>query len=167
MIDQFYEDEDKDGEKHEKHDFAPISGDEFLRRDDSVKIGDGVKYKPKHKPTEDNDDIVKPVYVNEAKIGQENEEDMKDSDELSKPVGGPISVVAIAVRENAKEMEPAEEDYEPSSSFPINCHFTGQTTRMNEVVADVMATMVLTSPTVVVAVMVLAGGDEDDEADDR
>lgn len=38
---------------------------------------------------------------------------------------------------------------------------------MNEVVADVMATMVLTSPTVVVAVMVLAGGDEDDEADDR
>lgn len=130
MIDQFYEDEDKDGEKHEKHDFAPISGDEFLRRDDSVKIGDGVKYKPKHKPTEDNDDIVKPVYVNEAKIGQENEEDMKDSDELSKPVGGPISVVAIAVRENAKEMEPAEEDYEPSSSFPINCHFIAFVTYM-------------------------------------
>ncbi|VDO29333.1 unnamed protein product [Haemonchus placei] len=75
--------------KPKKHDFAPISGDEFLRSDDASGEDD-----EDDKELEEGD--VKPLEVDEEKIGQDD--DLEDSGELLEGTGGHVNIVAIAIR---------------------------------------------------------------------
>ncbi|PIO75134.1 hypothetical protein TELCIR_02830 [Teladorsagia circumcincta] len=84
LTDQYDEDE---GKKLKKHNFAPISGDEFLRRDDSSRLDEKEELE---------DEEFQPLEVDEEKIGQDDE--AKDPDELLKNTGGRVNIVAIAIR---------------------------------------------------------------------
>ncbi|VDL71005.1 unnamed protein product [Nippostrongylus brasiliensis] len=108
-----YEDDDEVPSK--KRDFAPISGKEFLRRDGSAAEDDFRKLL--------EDDNVEPVAVNEAKIGDEKEEETNDSDELYEE-NDRVNIVAIAIRGKAKADEEME-NYQSVVRYASNCHFLG------------------------------------------
>ncbi|KAK6061558.1 hypothetical protein COOONC_00776 [Cooperia oncophora] len=112
MNDQYDDEEEKQEKKPKKHDFAPISGDEFLRRDDTSQYDDKEE-------NESEDADVKPLEVNEEKL----DEDEEDSGELLKDSDGRVNIVAIAIRN--KEKSQTEDDDEPDSSYALNCHFIG------------------------------------------
>ncbi|XGW32753.1 hypothetical protein V3C99_017351 [Haemonchus contortus] len=101
--------------KPKKHDFAPISGDEFLRRDDASGEDDEDE-----KELEEGD--VKPLEVDEEKIGQDD--DLEDSGELLEGTGGHVNIVAIAIR-NKKRNDQEVDGYDSNTGFTINCHFIG------------------------------------------
>ncbi|WKY16868.1 hypothetical protein Q1695_001467 [Nippostrongylus brasiliensis] len=108
-----YEDDDEVPSK--KRDFAPISGKEFLRREGSTAEDDFRKLL--------EDDNVEPVAVNEAKIGDEKEEETNDSDELYEE-NDRVNIVAIAIRGKAKADEEME-NYQSVVRYASNCHFLG------------------------------------------
>ncbi|KAK5979921.1 hypothetical protein GCK32_000022 [Trichostrongylus colubriformis] len=97
-----------------KHDFAPISGNEFLRRADTSK-------EDNKDDKELEDDHIIPLEVDEQKIDEED--DSNESDELLKSTGGRVNIVTIAIRNKEKEL--AVDDYESDSSYALNCHFIG------------------------------------------
>ncbi|VDM75293.1 unnamed protein product [Strongylus vulgaris] len=113
--DEYEEDYDEDLEKTKKRNFAPISGDEFLRK--------GKSAVDEETEQEMEQDGVRPVNVNEAKIDEEDDV-INEAEELLDSTGQRINIVAIAVRKKesrSSEEDDSGEDYD-SSSYSSICH---------------------------------------------
>ncbi|CAJ0609323.1 unnamed protein product [Cylicocyclus nassatus] len=114
--DEFEEELEEKAERTKKRDFAPISGDEFLRRERLTV--------DKETEEELEQDGVRPVNVNEAKIDEEDDV-VNEMDELLDSDGHRINIVAIAVRKREEPDKAEDEVDHNASSYSSICHTTG------------------------------------------